>query len=165
MDFSNIKNKLTPIFDQAKVYGGKALDFTQKQAQGTPIFLKTEEAYNIHQSSRRAIVIGYDENNTLSQEVTLRAPVWSAKAWMDNAEIRYIALSKTPELAQIINMQGPVEMRVSYDGQEYFRTNDLAEMKQWWENRCYTAQDDSNDIESPVAPQREAKIVDPLEGK
>lgn len=146
MDFTTIKSKLTPIFDQAKVYGGKALDFTQKQAQGTPIFLKTEEAYNILESSKRAIVIGYDENNTLSQEVTLRAPVWSAKAWMDNAEIRYISLSKTPELAQVIGMQGPVEMRVSYEGQEYLRTNDLTVMKQWWEKRCYKDVEESANI-------------------
>lgn len=122
MNLASLKSKLLPFLDtakeygeKAKVYGGKALDFTQRQIQGTPIFLKDEESYNIHASARRAIVIGYDEESSLSQEVILRAPVWAAKAWTDAAEIRYISLTKSPELARIIKMTGPIEMRVSFE--------------------------------------------------
>lgn len=144
MDFTSLKKNIIPFFkkaknygEKAKVYGEKALDFTQRQVQNTPIFLKTEEAYNIHVSAKRAIFIAYDENEKVAQEVLLRAPVWAAKAWMDNAEIRYLSITQNGDLARTIGVVGSIEMRVSYEGYEYMRTNDIGAMKQWWENRKY----------------------------
>lgn len=102
-------------------------------------------------------MIGYDEKDPLSQEVILRSPVWAAKAWTDTAEIRYISLTKTPELAQAIKMLGPVEMRVFFSGEETFHTNDFSEMKKWWDNRVYKKED-------PVTPN-EPGTTDPLIGK
>lgn len=115
MDFSSLKNNILPFLskvktysnkasEKAKIYGDKALDFTQRQAQATPIFLKTEEAYTLHISEKRAILIAYDENEKIAQEVLLRSPVWAAKAWMDHAEIRYVSLTKNPDLARSIGI-------------------------------------------------------------
>jgi hypothetical protein len=114
MNFASLKNNILPFLskaktygekakvygEKAKIYGEKALDFTQRQIQNTPIFLKTEEAYNIHVSAKRAVFIAYDENEKIAQEVLLRSPVWAAKAWTDNAEIRYLSITQSGDLAR-----------------------------------------------------------------
>jgi hypothetical protein len=41
MNWNSLTSKLDPYFDKAKEAGYKALDFTQKQLQNTPIVLKT----------------------------------------------------------------------------------------------------------------------------
>ena len=168
MNFSNLKKNILPFlskaksyWDKAKIYGEKALDFTQRQAQNTPIFLKTEEAYNIHVSAKRAIFIAYDEEKKVAQEVLLRSPVWAAKAWMDNAEIRYLSITQNPDLARTLGVIGPIELRISYEWYEYIRTNDIGAMKQWWENRRYQKEEPGEKIEKEVSK----KEVDPLAGK
>lgn len=86
--------------------------------------------------------------------------MWAAKAWTDTAEIRYISLTQTPELAQAIKMTGPVEMRVFFEGNEYLKTNDIATMKQWWDNRSYKKDD------TPTLPSTSSDApADPLASK
>jgi hypothetical protein len=137
MDFKKISENLSPYIAQAKNYGEKALQFTQKQAQNSAIFLKTEEEYNISQVAKRAIFIAYDESNPTSKEILLRSPVWTTKAWMDTAEIRFLSISANPDLARTLWVTGPIEMRISYTGKEYLRTNSLEDILAWWDNRCY----------------------------
>ncbi len=81
--FEKLKDKITPYakkvnpyLDKAKVYGEKALDFTAKQAQATPLFLTTEEAYNIHASAKRAILIAYDDTDDDVKNILLSLPIW-----------------------------------------------------------------------------------------
>jgi putative SOS response-associated peptidase YedK len=102
MDFKKITENMGPLINQAKTYGAKALQFTQKQAQNTAIFLKTEEEYNIAQTAKRAIFIAYDETNPLSEEILLRSPVWTTKAWMDTAEVRFLSITASPDLARTL---------------------------------------------------------------
>jgi hypothetical protein len=149
MDFKQLSENLTPFLDQAKTYGVKALQFTQKQAQNTAIFLKTEEEYNIAQTAKRAIFIAYDDTNPLSEEILLRSPVWTTKAWMDTAEVRFLSITASPDLARTLWVTGPIEMRVSYTGKEYLRTNSLEEILKWWDNRCYHTDGDVH-TESPI---------------
>lgn len=169
MDLSSLKKNILPLWGKtktlwktAKVYGEKALDFTQRQAQSTPIFLKTEEAYNIHTSAKRAVFIAYDEEKKVAQEVLLRSPVWVAKAWMDNAEIRYLSITQNPDLARTLGIVWSIEMRVSYEWYEYLRTNDIGTMKQWWENRRYQKEETPEEQKKPFQPSKDA---DPLESR
>lgn len=90
---------------KAKVYGGKALDFTAKQVQATPLFLRTEEAFNIHASAKRSVLIAYDETDEDVKNILLLLPVWAGKAWIDNAELRYISLSEDRDLGKTLKIK------------------------------------------------------------
>jgi hypothetical protein len=157
MDFSQFTDKLktlTPYLDQAKVYGWKALEFTARQAQGTPVFIQNEEEYNIHSSLKRSILIAYDDREKISQEILLRTPVWATKAWMDAATIRYLSISATPDLARLIGITTPIEMRIAYNGDEYLRSSDLETIKSWWDKRCYTTKVDEPNTISASSPEK-----------
>jgi hypothetical protein len=149
--------KTEPYIEKAKDYGEKALDFTLEQAAATPVFLQNEEAVNIHFSSRRSILFSYDETDDTAKNLALLFPVWGTKAWMDAAELRFISLSKSKDLAKTLKISGPVEMKVSFEGKEFLRTNDIAVIKEWWNNRCYTEAK-----EAPVP--KENAPNDPLAG-
>lgn len=73
--------KITPYVDTVKEYSLKALDFTQKQLQNTPIVLKSITEYEVLVGMKRLILIGYDEKYPLVQELLIRAPLWSTLAW------------------------------------------------------------------------------------
>lgn len=171
MDFkkmaSNLKTRITPLVDKAatywKKYSEKALDFTAKQASATPLFLRTEEEFNIHASAKRSILIAYDETDDEVKNLLLLLPLWGWKAWMDKAELRYISLRENADLAKTIKIKWPIEMRIGYDGNDCFKTNKLSEIKEWWTNRYYV----KPEIEKKKAPKKEEveEAVDPLAGK
>lgn len=149
MDFSKITENLSPFIEKAKIYGTKWMEFAQKQAQNTPIFLKTEEEYKALLEAKRSILIAYNETDPLAQEVLLRSIVWSTKAYMDNAQIRFISIQANESLAKNLNITGPIEMRITYAGVEYLRTNNLEDILKWWDNRCYHTDGDIH-TESPI---------------
>lgn len=130
--------KTGPIIEKARDYGEKALDFTLEQAATTPMFLQDEETYNIHMSLKRSILVAYDESDETIKNLALLFPIWGTKAWMDTASLKFLSLTKNRDLAKTLNISGPIEMRVAYNGKEYLKTNTLEEIKSWWENRCYT---------------------------
>ena len=107
--------KLTPYVEKGKIYGAKALDFTQKQLQNTPIVLKNVSEYESYLAlSKRLILIGYNEEDPVTQEVLLRGPIWSTMAWSDNASLRFFSIQSSGELATHLGITSPVDMRVYY---------------------------------------------------
>ena len=158
--------KLNPFLEKAKDVGFKALDFTQKQLQNTPIVLKTLEEYTLLRESKRFILIAYDESDPLAREVLLRSPVWSTQAWSDAAEIRFIEISSAPDIVRNLNITTPLDMRVWYSGTETFHGSDVEALKHWWKTRCYDGTDtetkfpseeDQWKISSNTAPLVETK--------
>ena len=129
--------KLNPFFDKAKDVGFKALDFTQKQLQNTPIVLKTLQEYTLLRESKRFILIAYDEDDILAREVLLRSPVWGTQAWSDAAEIRFVEVSSAPDIVRNLDITTPLDMRVWYIGSETFHATDIESIKNWWKTRCY----------------------------
>ena len=164
--------KLDPYIDRAKDAGYKALDFTQKQLQNTPIVLKSLEEYTLLRTSKRAILIAYDESDPLSREIVLRSPVWSAQAWSDAAELRYIEISSAPDIVRTLGITTPLDMHIWYTGIETYHATDLEEIKKWWKTRCYDGKLIDNeelwmDNEKSIKPIQESEITisDPLAGK
>ena len=141
--------KLNPFLEKAKDVGFKALDFTQKQLQNTPIVLKTLEEYTLLRESKRFILIAYDESDPLAREVLLRSPVWSTQAWSDAAEIRFIEISSAPDIVRNLNITTPLDMRVWYSGTETFHGSDVEALKHWWKTRCYDGIETETQKESP----------------
>lgn len=186
MDFTSLKQKLidataplkekaAPFVEKAKVAGFKAIDFTQKQLQNTPVVIKTIDEYKDFLTKKRIILIAYDETNSDSREILMRMPIWSAQAWSDAAEIRFVETSKESELATYLAVSTPVDMRVWYIGEETFHGSEVASIIKWWETRCYDGKFEENEkkSESPKndsgMAQEEKKEVpvvsDPLAGK
>jgi hypothetical protein len=171
MDFKkftqDLKAKTSPFLEKAKdytkTYSEKALDFTAKQASTTPLFLSTEEAFNIHASAKRSILIAYDETDNDVKNILLLLPIWGSKAWMDNAELRYISLRENGDLAKTLKITWPIEMRIGYNGEQYLQTNNIKEIKEWWKNRCYI--DKKNTEESQKKSEEDTVINDPLAQK
>ena len=102
MDFSKLKKTLSPYIEKGKQIGEKAIGFTVKQLAGTPIFLKSEEEYNIFSSAKRSIFVAFDKENPTTKNMLLWLPIWTTKAWTDMAEIRYLALDENPDLAKTL---------------------------------------------------------------
>lgn len=91
MDIATIKEKLTPYIEKATDAGKKALVFTEKQVQTTPIFLKTETEYHDHvHANKRSIVIAYDENHEIAHTIRMMMPIWATLAWTDTASLKYM---------------------------------------------------------------------------
>jgi hypothetical protein len=130
-------DKTRPLVDTAKMYGSNAVSFVGKQIEATPIFLTTEESYNIHMSSKRAVLIAYDNRDPMSEPIRIMMPIWATQAWTDAAELKYIETSTNEELARNLNIAGPLEMRISYLGDEYARLHSIDEIRAWWKARCY----------------------------
>lgn len=148
MDFAALKKKLAdataplmekaaPLMEKAKDAGFKAIDFTQKQLQNTPIALKTIDEYKDFLTKKRAIIIAYNETDPSVRDVLMRIPLWSAKAWSDAAELRLIEISKESELGSYLAIQTSIDMRVSYIGEETFHGTDVTSILKWWESPCY----------------------------
>jgi hypothetical protein len=121
MDWNTLTSKLDPLIakmdpyiDQAKNAGYKALDFTQKQLQNTPIVLKTVGEYELLRTSKRLILIAYDESDPLAREILLRSPVWSAQAWSDASELRFVEVSSATDIVRNLGIIAPIDMRVWY---------------------------------------------------
>ena len=102
MDFTKIKQTLSPYIQKGKQLGEKALDFTGKQISGTPLFLQSEEEYNIFCSAKRSILVAFDKRDSTIKNIILSFPIWSTKAWTDMAEIRYLAIDENPDLAKTL---------------------------------------------------------------
>jgi hypothetical protein len=130
-------DKTKPLVAKAKSYGSSAVSMIAEQIETTPIFLTTEESYNIHMSSKRAIIIAYDNRDAVSESIRIMMPVWATQAWTDAAELRYIETSGNADLARNLNIVGPLEMRISYMGDEYARLHTLDDIRAWWKARCY----------------------------
>ncbi len=151
MDWKSLTSKLDPLFakmdpymktldplvDKAKEMGVKTLDFTQRQMQSTSIVLKTQAELDALRSSKRLIVIVYDQSDALSREVLLRAPVWATKAWSDAAELRWVEKSASPDIVSSLGVTTAVDMRVWYIGTETFHATEVLSILEWWKNRCY----------------------------
>lgn len=149
MNLSELTAKINPFLAKAREAGKKALDFTGKQITSTPVFLKSESEYNEHVSAKRSILIAYDGTAPIRDEILLWLPVWTTNAWTDTAELKYISIDTDNGPAQTLGITGPLEMRVSYAWQEYLRLHDIAEIKNWWKNRCYHAPTPSTWAETP----------------
>jgi len=143
--------KLDPYVDKAKDAGFKALDFTQKQLQNTPLVLKNQGELDTLRTSKRAILIAYDESDELAREVLLRSPVWSTWAWSDAAELRFVEVGSTPDIVRSLSITTPLDMRVWYIGQETFHATEIEDIKKWWKTRCYNG----NENESPTSEKKE----------
>lgn len=172
MDFSAFKKKLTdaatplmqkaaPLVEKAKVAGFKAMDYTQKQLQNTPLVLKTVEEYKDLLTKKRAIIIAYNESDPSTREILMRIPLWSTKAWSDAAELRLVETSSESELSTHLSIQTPVDMRVSYIGEETFHSTDVASILKWWETCCYDGKYEEepkkDDAKKEAAPAQETK--------
>lgn len=96
---------LTKIVNYGKDYTDKTLDFTTKQIAMGSSFLNTEEEVNIHASAKRSILIAYDETDKEMKTLFLLMPIWAPKAWMDNAELKYISIRENRELARTIGIE------------------------------------------------------------
>ncbi len=96
--------KANPYIHKAKVYGDKAIEFTTKQVQSTPLFLATEEAYNIQVSTKRSIIVAFDESDEQVKNLILLFPLWASKAWIDMAELRYISIQENKDLAKTLKI-------------------------------------------------------------
>lgn len=136
--------KTKPLVTKAQIYGSKAksygsdaLSFVGKQIETTPIFLTSEESYNMHISTKRAILIAYDNRDPMAKSIRLMMPIWATQAWTDAAELKYIETSTNIELARNLGIVNPLEMRVSYMGDEYARLHTIDEIRAWWKARCY----------------------------
>ena len=170
-----LAEKAAPFLDKAKDAGFKAIDFTQKQLQNTPIVLKTVNEYTDLLTKKRVVLIAYNETHPDAKEILLRSPIWSAKAWSDAAEVRFVEISKESEIASHLDIKTPVDMKVWYIGEETFHGTDVASIMKWWETRCYdgkpgeeTAKEETK--EAPKAEKMEAKTeetapADPLSDK
>lgn len=178
-----LAEKAAPFLEKAKVAGYKAMDFTQKQLQNTPIVMKTVDEYKDFLTKKRIILIAYDETSLESREILLRTPLWSTQAWSDAAEIRFVETSKESELTTHLAIQTAVDMKVWYIWEETFHGSDVASIMKWWEKRCYdgkyedTPKDEKKETTAPdiTQPQTETNVeakpepipetVDPLAGK
>ena len=178
-----LAEKAAPFLEKAKVAGYKAMDFTQKQLQNTPIVMKTVDEYKDFLTKKRIILIAYDEKSLESREILMRTPLWSTQAWSDAAEIRFVETSKESELTTHLAIQTAVDMKVWYIWEETFHGNDVASIMKWWEKRCYdgkyedTPKDEKKETTAPdiTQPQTETNVeakpepipetVDPLAGK
>ena len=178
-----LAEKAAPFLEKAKVAGYKAMDFTQKQLQNTPIVMKTVDEYKDFLTKKRIILIAYDENSLESREILMRTPLWSTQAWSDAAEIRFVETSKESELTTHLAIQTAVDMKVWYIWEETFHGSDVASIMKWWEKRCYdgkyedTPKDEKKETTAPdiTQPQTETNVeakpepipetVDPLAGK
>jgi hypothetical protein len=99
-----ITEKSKPIMKQAQMYGSHTLAFLGKQVEQTPIYIKTEEEYNIHSSEKRSICIAYDSSKEVAEFIHIMMPVWATKAWTDAATLKYIEVSNNPDLARNLNI-------------------------------------------------------------
>ncbi len=153
--------KITPYIEKSKEYGIKALDFTQKQIENTPIVLKTLAEYEAAILSKRLILIGYDASHDLAQDILLRSPIWSTIAWSDNATIRFYTPQLANDLARHLRFDTPVDMRIYFGGAETYRSTDIEAIKLWWKARCYDG------IETVTSPETDPVVpadttADPL---
>jgi hypothetical protein len=150
-------DKTRPLVEKAKTYGSTAVSFVGKQIETTPIFLTTEESYNIHISAKRAVLIAYDSRDPISESIRLMMPIWATQAWTDASELKYIEISGNEELARNLNIVGPLEMRITYMGDEYTRLHTIDEIRNWWKARCY-----KKDTETTLADSTGEAQSDPL---
>lgn len=154
MNWNDLKNKaspylerVNPYIEKGKTYGAKAIDFTQKQLQNTPIVLKNVSEYeSILALSKRFILMAYTEEDAPSQEMLLWSPVWSTLAWSDNASIRFFSVQSAPEIAQHLGVNTSVDMRVYYGWGETWHFTDVESIKKWWKDRCYLKEWNSDDL-------------------
>jgi hypothetical protein len=107
-------------------------------------------------SSKRAILIAYDNRDPQNESIRLMMPVWATQAWIDASELRYIETSGNADLAHNLNIVGPLEMRISYMGDEYVRLHILSDIESWWKARCYKKDTPVDTVEvdatNPVDP-------------
>lgn len=166
--------KLDPLVDKTKEMGVKTLDFTQKQLQNTPIVLKTLAEFDAIRTSKRLIVICYDEKDPLSREILLRSLVWATKAWSDAAELRFVEKSASPDIISSLGVVTAVDMRVWYIGEETFHASEVSSILEWWKTRNYIATENweqkNNNLDSqwektPEVKIEKPEIFDPLAGK
>ena len=94
-------DKTRPLVEKAKTYGSTAVSFVGKQIETTPIFLTTEESYNIHISAKRAIFIAYDSRDSISESIRLMMPIWATQAWTDASELKYLEISTNDVIVRI----------------------------------------------------------------
>lgn len=180
-----ITEKLNPYLDKAKDAGFRALDFTQKQLQNTPIVLKTLEEFTLLRESKRFILIAYDENEPVAREVILRSPVWSTQAWSDAAELRFVEVASAPEIVRNLGITTALDMHVWYNGLETFHETDVEAIKGWWKTRSYNGESEEvpevkkeksdSELSAPAKTTEKNEsaettpltppIVDPLAGK
>jgi hypothetical protein len=142
MDWKSLTSKLEPYISKAKDAGYKALDFTQKQLQNTPVVLKTLEEYTNLRGSKRVVLFAYDESDMDAKNLLLRSPIWTTQAWGDAAEFRLVEIHSAPDIARELQIKTPVDMRVWYTGQETFHSTTPDAILEWWKTRCYDGKHD-----------------------
>jgi hypothetical protein len=157
-----IADKAAPIVEKAKTYGSWAVAYVGKQIEQTPIFLKTEEEYNIHVASKRSILVAYDSRDESSEAIRVMVAVWKTQAWTDAAELKFLEISGNEDLAKTLKIVGPLEMRVAYMGEEYGRFHTVEEIKSWWKTRNYIQDDNPTSIVVENPKQESVGLADPL---
>ena len=160
-----LTEKSKPLIEKAKTYGTSAIAFAWKQVGQTPIFIKTEEEYNILMSEKRSICIAYDDTDPISQSIHIMMPLWATQAWTDTANLKYLEIHTYSDIARNLKINWPIEMRVSYMWQEQYIFNDLDSIRVWWKNRNYQKDKNINTTEDGSAglPTENIDIkIDPL---
>ncbi len=142
-----LTEKSKPLIEKAKTYGTSAIAFAWKQAGQTPIFIKTEEEYNILMSEKRSICIAYDGSDPISQSIHIMMPIWATQAWTDTATLKYLDTRTYSDIARNLKINWPLEMKVSYMWQTQYILNDLDSIKTWWKKRSYQKDENKNSIE------------------
>lgn len=156
-----LKEKAAPFLEKAKDAGFKAMDYTQKQLQNTPIVLKTLDELTELRTKKRVVLITYDQEAISNRDIILRSPMWSAQAWSDAAELRFVEVSTGGDIVSHLNINTPVDMRVWFVGEETFHATDTESILKWWKTRCY----DGKEEPTQTPPENEKKVADPLSGK
>jgi hypothetical protein len=156
MEWKSLMSKLDPMLSQAKEMGNKAIDFTQKKLQSTPLVIKNLTELDELRLSKRFILISYDALDPNASDILLHAPVWGVQAWSDAAELRLAEKATSSEIFRSLGIETPLDMRVWYTGQETFHTSDAKSIKEWWETRCY----DGKKEEEKISPEPSSQDVE-----
>lgn len=147
--------KMDPYIDKAKEYWQKAVKFTEDQIQTTPLFIHTHAEYDALVWEKRVVLIAYDDNHSVAQDIRLLSPIWVTRAFMDTAKLRFISMSESQELIHALGLSSPLDMRVRYQWEETLHLTDLQDIKKWWQDPTYKNMNTPNNVVS----------TDPLAGK
>ncbi|MBC7504063.1 hypothetical protein H7169_03755 [Candidatus Gracilibacteria bacterium] len=144
-------DKMSPYIKKAKIYGIKAIEFAEDQIQMTPLFVRTQDAYNTLLTDKRVVIIAYDETHAIAGDIRLLSSVWLTRAFMDTTQLRFISMIESADLSRNLGFSTPLDMRVRFEGEETLHLTDITAIKQWWQSPVYKKID-------PI----DQKLIDPL---
>ncbi len=127
MDWKWFTGAFQNITTQAKEYGDKVVNFSEKQLKNTPAFLKTVEDFEKISHEKRLILIIAQKDTEDYNKIMARYPIFAAKAWMMIARLHLIDSSLSADLVAHLQLDVSLAMLV---------------YKEWSKNGVYTKLDD-----------------------